>query len=81
MATVKDVIKKTPTSFPFGIRITFSGKSKLLLSTSYDRESATVEFRMLNTKDLFNNPSAGSAGYQTIVQFIVSKNSIFVGTF
>lgn len=73
--TVKDIIKKTPTAFPLlGIRITFSGKSEIFLSTSYDRESVNVEFRMPNRNDIFKEPSASLAGYQTILQALVSQN-------
>ncbi|XP_037045984.1 probable L-gulonolactone oxidase 4 [Bradysia coprophila] len=71
---VKDIIKKTPTAFPvLGIRITFSGRSDIFLSPSFGQESAYVEFRMLNTKDLFNQPSASLAGFQTIVQALIYK--------
>lgn len=74
--TVKDILKKTPTSFPiFGIRITFSGKSNIYLSTSYGRESVNVEFRALNRKNLTNDPSGSSAGYQAIVQVLVSQSA------
>lgn len=77
---VKNIIKKTPTAFPWrGIRITFSGVSRLLLSPSYGQESAVIGFRMLNRKDPFNEPSGSLAGYQTIVQTLVSQLVNFFG--
>lgn len=71
---MKDIISKTPTAFPLqGILIRFSDRSDIYMSTAYGRQTAHFEFYFLNRDDRYNEPSGSLAGYQTILQLLVSK--------
>lgn len=70
---IKDIIRKTPTAFPLqGVLLRFSDKSDVYMSTSYGRQSVHLEFYLWKRKDSYNEPSASLAGYQTILQLLVS---------
>lgn len=50
----------------------FSDKSDIYMSTAYGRQTVHFEFYIWNRKDPYNNPSGSLAGYQTILQLLVS---------
>ncbi|KAJ6645515.1 L-gulonolactone oxidase [Pseudolycoriella hygida] len=73
-STIKDIISKTPTSFPMhGIVIRFSGKSDIYMSTSYKRDSCHLGFKLWLRTDAYNHASGNLAGYQTISQVLTKK--------
>lgn len=70
---VKDIIQKTPTVFPLqGILMRFSDTSNIYMSSAYGRQTVHFEFYLWNRKDPYNQPSGSLAGYQTILQTLVS---------
>lgn len=70
---IKDIVTKTPTAFPLqGILMRFSDKSDIYMSTAFGRQTVHFEFYLWNRKDLYNEPSGSLAGYQTILQLLVS---------
>lgn len=76
IATVKDIAKKTPTTFPvLGIIMRFSAKSDIYMSTSYQRDTVHVEFAVAKRTDAYNDASGSLAGYQTILQALVLERS------
>lgn len=75
IAEIKDIIKKTPTAFPLqGVLMRFSDKSDIYMSTAYGRQTVHFEFYLWNRKDPYNQPSGSLAGYQTILQLLVSES-------
>lgn len=75
---MKDISEKTPTAFPLqGVWVRFSGKSDMYLSSAYQRDAAHIEFAVWKTRDFYNKPSGSLAGYQTIMQAMVTIQQRF----
>lgn len=73
IADIKAIRSKTPTVFPaIGILMRFSDKEDIYMSNSYRSQSVHFEYYMINRKDMYNEPSSSLAGYQTILQMLVS---------
>lgn len=70
---VKNIISKTPTAFPLqGILLRFSDESDIYMSTAYGKQTTHFEFYSWNRKDVYNEPTGSLAGYQTILQTLVT---------
>lgn len=79
IATIKDIVKKTPTAFPLkGLIFRFSGKSDIYMSTSYERDTVHMEFLHWKRSDVYNDASGNLAGYQTILQALVNTNKKYI---
>lgn len=50
----------------------FSDKTDILMSTAYGIQTVHFEFYLWNRKDRYSDPSGSLAGYQTIIQLLVS---------
>lgn len=55
----------------------FSDKTDIYMSNSYGRQTVHFEFYAYNRKDVYNQPIASLAGYQTILQLLVSEFGFF----
>ncbi len=73
IAEIEDIRTKAPTVFPLqGVLMRFSDKDEAYMANSYGRQTVHFEFYLWNRKDPYNQPSGSLAGYQTILQMLVS---------
>jgi hypothetical protein len=72
---VKQIIEQTPTIFPLqGILLRFSAASDTYMSTAYKRDTVHFEWYTWLRKTGKENAPASLAGYQAIMQLLVSAS-------
>jgi len=70
---VHEVLEEVPSAFPSqGVLMRFSRGSDSYMSTSWGKDVVHFEWYMANRNDLYRDPSANLAAYQTIAQIAVN---------